>query len=149
MFTLLNGKRLVEKMNFHPPFSASLFFVYLGRKQNTSIEVKRYMEKFPPAGIIVERISELSRLMVKCKTLAAFNELIEEHEKLVSEHLSMQRTGEKQFNDFFGKVKSLGAWGGDFVMMTCDRDPGYLQRYLLKKGISSFFSFDELVLNED
>ena len=34
----------------------------------------------------------------------------------------MKRIKENAFSDYFGQVKSLGAWGGDFVLVTGNED---------------------------
>jgi len=42
-------------------------------------------------------------------------------------------------------VKSLGAWGGDFVMIASDADEKELLNYLHEKNIKVIFRYGELV----
>ena len=52
------------------------------------------------------------------------------------------------FLDFPGAVKSLGAWGGDFVLMTWRRDLSELKQYLNRKSLDVVFRFDKIVLQQ-
>jgi hypothetical protein len=47
------------------------------------------------------------------------------------------------FPDFKGIVKSLGAWGGDFVMVLSKQNP---KEYFIEKGYTTILSYDEMVL---
>jgi hypothetical protein len=51
---------------------------------------------------------------------------------------------EALFSDFNGEVKSLGAWGGDFVMVLSDSDP---TSYFSSKGFETVISYDEMILS--
>jgi hypothetical protein len=87
--------------------------------------------------------------MMTCSKLDDFNKLVVEHESIVSESLDLTTAKDLHFKDYWGEVKSLGAWGGDFVMMTNDRSPEELYKYLEEKGYNICFSYDELILNAD
>jgi hypothetical protein len=47
------------------------------------------------------------------------------------------------FSDFKGEIKSLGAWGGDFVMVISESDP---TAYFSEKGFTTVISYDEMIL---
>ena len=47
------------------------------------------------------------------------------------------------FKDFDGYIKSLGAWGGDMIMVTSQIDPS---KYFTEKGYSTIFKFKELLV---
>jgi len=110
LYTYHIQKPVIETVDFYPPFSSNLFFVFTGRKQKSSDQVNYYKGLVQPDAKKLERISELSRRMTGCRTLDEFNEIIVEHEMLVSEQIKMQGIVETLFSDFSGKVKSLGAW---------------------------------------
>ena len=48
------------------------------------------------------------------------------------------------FNDYKGEIKSLGAWGGDFVLAA---GPNNSKEYFQKKGYKIVFSFKEILKN--
>ncbi len=45
-----------------------------------------------------------------------FEELLILHEKLISKAIGISPIQERLFSDYKGVIKSLGAWGGDFVL---------------------------------
>ena len=56
-----------------------------------------------------------------------------------------KRIKEARFLDLEGEIKSLGAWGGDFAMMTWNDSKKKLIRYLEEKNIYTMFTFEELI----
>ncbi len=61
--------------------------------------------------------------------LKEFENCLYEHERVVSNALDMPRVKDRLFSDYWGAVKSLGAWGGDFVMVTSDRSREETKEY--------------------
>ena len=72
--------------------------------------------------------------------------MIREHEMLISSLLGASTIRQRMFNDLPGEVKSLGAWGGDFCMLTWRDDPWLLSKYLKSKGLGTWFNFNDIVL---
>ncbi len=72
-----------------------------------------------------------------------FAKLMEQHEIIMSDVLETKTVKEKLFPDFKGVVKSLGAWGGDFVMVISKENP---TNYFINKGYPTVFSYEEMVL---
>ena len=52
---------------------------------------------------------------------------------------------EPLFTDLEGWVKSLGAWGGDFVMIASPLPAEKLLSYLAAKGLTTVFNYNQLV----
>ncbi len=136
----------VESIDFNPIFKDKLFFVYLGKKQNSAdgISAFKKLGKYDSGNI--SRISDITKQLITTNDFDLFKELITEHEVIMSRILGMPTVVSLYFNDFDGAVKSLGAWGGDFVMMASDLPENEIKSYLFKKGFNTVFRFDELVL---
>ena len=66
--------------------------------------------------------------------------MINQHEDIIENHIGIENIKKKYFSDFKGSIKSLGAWGGDFIMATRND-----KNYFLNKGYSTIFSFKELI----
>ena len=66
--------------------------------------------------------------------------MINQHEEIMQNHIGIETIKNKYFSDYTGSIKSLGAWGGDFVMATRND-----KSYFLKKGYKTIFSFKELI----
>ena len=52
---------------------------------------------------------------------------------------------EKFFSDFQGSIKSLGAWGGDFILATGNKST---KKYFLDKGFKTIIPFNKICLLE-
>ena len=138
----------VEAVDFTPPFADHLFFIYQGQKQNSSKEVKAFLEKADPEALQkdIEAVSEISRSLPKCETLDDFGLLMQCHERIISRCIG-QEPVQKRFSDFEGVLKSLGAWGGDFILAATQWDEKQVRAYFKEKGLEVVFGYNELVLN--
>ena len=77
-----------------------------------------------------------------CQTLKDFNYLIFSHEKIISNLISRDTVKDIFFDDFNGEIKSLGAWGGDFILVSSINNP---TTYFKKKGFKTIFKFDDII----
>ena len=75
-----------------------------------------------------------------------FSNAIDKHEARMSIILENNTVKELLFNDFNGSIKSLGAWGGDFIMVISKENP---TTYFNSKGYETIFTFEELILNSE
>ena len=139
---------LVETIDFNPRFSNHLFFIYQGQKQSSSKEIKAFMEKANPLDLQndIEAISEISRAVPKCENLDEFGMLMQCHERIIARCIG-QEPVQKRFPDFEGVLKSLGAWGGDFILAATNWDKNQVKAYFKGKGLEVVFGYNELVLN--
>jgi hypothetical protein len=131
---------------FQPAFRDQLFFVYLGNKQNSREGIQHYRTR--QRGQDPNRIRTFDRLswaMASASTLDDFEAAIREHEIRLSKLLEMPRVKERFFEDYSGEVKSLGAWGGDFVMATARGSEEETRAYFRNKGFPTIFRADELL----
>lgn len=148
----LEGKNPSWKFHpFFPSFHSHLFFVYLGTKQNSKEAIHFYFDKKKEGDGHEEAlslISNITREMCRCKSLADFKELMIRHEEIVGRYLGLQPVKEKLFPTLPIVVKSLGAWGGDFVMIAYDGNLEEL-RSLLGPRYKTIYSFQDLVLHPD
>ena len=89
-------------------------------------------------------ISQISEEFVQSKNLQTFENLIVEHENIISSIIKLTPVKEKLFPDYFGAIKSLGAWGGDFVLVTGnEKTPAYFKN----KGYKTILSYSEMILS--
>ena len=134
-------ERVVQKIDFNPSFKNDLIFIHLNQKQNSreGINLYRSKEKSPQ---LIQEFSTLTKRVLQVQTLEEFSELMILHEKNLGEFLGIETVSEKYFENCPSFVKSLGAWGGDFVMSS--KFSGY-QDYFSGKGFASIFSYEELI----
>ena len=139
---------MVEIVDFNPPFAKHLFFVYQGQKQSSSKEIKAFLEKANPYDLQndIEAVSEISRALPKCQTLDEFAMLLQCHERIIARCIG-QEPVQKRFPDFEGVLKSLGAWGGDFILAATGWGENQVKEYFKGKGLEVVFGYKEIVLN--
>ena len=140
---------MVEIVDFNPTFAEHLFFVYQGQKQSSSKEIKAFLGKANPTDLQndIEAVSEISRAVPKCESLDEFAMLLQCHERIIARCIG-QEPVQKRFPDFEGVLKSLGAWGGDFILAATGWDETQVKEYFKRKGLEVVFGYKEIVLNE-
>jgi len=137
------GKPIVEKVNFKPAFKENLFFVYLNKKQNSRAAIASYYENDNNLSHAIAYINDITRASLNAKTVTIFSSQLEKHESFMSTVLEKKTVKEMLFPDFDGVVKSLGAWGGDFVLVVSEINP---TAYFKDKGYETILSYDEMIL---
>ena len=137
----------VKPIDFHPSFADHLFFIYQGQKQSSSKEVKAFLEKANPVDLQkdIDSISWISHAVPQCQSLDEFGMLMQCHERIISRCLG-QEPVQKRFPDFEGVLKSLGAWGGDFILAATEWDENQVKAYFKEKGLEVVFGYKEMVL---
>jgi len=144
LYHLENGKPIVERVGFDPVFSENLYFVYLDKKQNSKAAIASYYDN--PKNDLAKAIAgndKITQEVLNAKNLEAFAWAIEKHENEMSAILKIETVKESLFSDFEGTVKSLGAWGGDFVLVIATENP---TDYFKEKGFRTIISYKEMVL---
>ena len=53
---------------------------------------------------------------------------------------------QKEYPDFPGQLKSLGAWGGDFLMAITQQPFEQVKAYFHDKGMNTIFRYQDLIL---
>lgn len=134
-----------HEFEFDPSFIDKLFFVYLGKKENSESSVKIHGRKFRNKKEVIDKISAISEEITKVKTFSKFNSLIEEHETIIGKTLDLPPIKEKEFSDFSGSIKSLGAWGGDFILASTEKGESYVKNYFSSKGLEEVLPYKEMV----
>lgn len=132
---------------FAPSFAENIFFVYQGKKQDSAEGIRQYRNQ--SRGVAADDVANGTRLtekMLNAASLREFEQLMAEHEALISSMLGMPTLKETLFHELPGAVKSLGAWGGDFCMLTWHADQASLEAYLKSKGLQTCFNFNDIVL---
>ena len=89
------------------------------------------------------KINSLGDMIVKEKNQKKFNEMIKEHEEIISNIIYKKPIQSTLFKDFNGQIKSLGSWGGDFILASGDNET---PKYFYKKGYETIIPFSEMRL---
>ena len=134
---------------FDPVFKDNLYFVFMGNKADSFKAIEAYLNKKMNNTAVVNELSKISCLLEEATTLRQFNSLIKSHEQIVSETLNMTTMKDACFSDFWGEVKSLGAWGGDFVLVTSNKSSEETKEYFSLRGNQVVIPYEEMVYNKN
>lgn len=147
LYSVKEHKPEFQRVTFNPPFADKIYFVYQGNKQDSAEGVQKYRSKTAdPGPDLIYHASKLTDRMLAATSLKEFEQVIGEHETMISNLLDTPSIRQTTFSDLPGEVKSLGAWGGDFCMITWRDDPGLIRAFLESKGLKTWFSFSDIVL---
>lgn len=147
LYQLTEGKAKVYPIYYNPPFAASLFFVYLNKKQNSREGIALYEGLKKNKKPLVTQLSQLTEEIYRTHSLDTFSKLLSEHEAVLSSYLRLTTVKDSLFKDFSGTIKSLGAWGGDFVLAIGEES--YIKEYFISKGMQTILPFAQIILPTD
>jgi mevalonate kinase len=144
----LNGDQPeYEQVKFDPPFTGNIYFVYLGKKQRSMEEVRKFKNNAKFALSDIRSVSEITQELITVNMLDDFEKLLREHEDILSKILKTEPVSKKFFGGYKGGVvKSLGAWGGDFVLITSKKDKKEFMREISSFGFKTVYTFKDLVI---
>lgn len=134
----------VQPVGFNPEFKENIYFVYLNKKQNSKSAINAYYNNRNEH--LAENIAKnniITSTILNAATLKEFAVAVEKHEIHLSNILETRTIKEIAFPDFKGVIKSLGAWGGDFVMVISKENP---KDYFASKGYETMLTYDEMIL---
>lgn len=142
-YQLQKGKPHITEVNFNPPFKENLYFVYLNKKQNSRDGIASYRSNKGNTTSAISEINDITSKIINSITLNDFECLIESHESIISKIIKLKPVKDLLFSDFNGSTKSLGAWGGDFILVTSTENPS---SYFKNKGFSTIVPFIDMIL---
>lgn len=147
LYNLLQGNPVWETVNHVPPFKDHVYFLYLGQKQNSREGIARYRKLDIDYGKLVTEVTLCTITLQAAQQIDTLQQSMEWHESLIANALQLETVKDRLFPDFDGAVKSLGAWGGDFVMVVSPQNTSEIMSYFEAKGYHTLLTWDELVLN--
>jgi len=143
-FNNYNNKISISNSKFDPIYKENIFFIYLGNKQNSRDGIKDYKSKKNKlTQDIIEQFKSINEKIVITDSLKEFEQCLTKHELLISKLIDIEPIKNRLFKDYDkGIVKSLGAWGGDFVLVTGTKNA---MSYFLNKGYKTIFEYSKLI----
>ena len=143
VYRLQDGKPVVKEVAFEPAFKECLYFVYLNKKQSSKIAIASYNKNTSSKAAMIAEINSITEEILTAQNLHSFCELLEKHETILSNFMGLEKVKTVLFSDFSGTIKSLGAWGGDFILAVAEENP---HAYFRKKGYETIVLYSEMVL---
>lgn len=134
----------VQNVEFPEKLKPYIYFVHLNQKQNSREAIQNYRQLKPEnLSEFISKVNFITDEILICQDVSGFQNLLLKHETLLTEILQIETVQQRLFSDFSGVVKSLGAWGGDFVMAVSEQNP---EEYFRNKGFSTILDYETMIL---
>ena len=137
-----DAQPLAHEIDFQPQIADELFFVYLNQKQNSRESIAKF-DKHKLTPEIREELGSMPEKFIDASCdREAFEKVMARHERIISDLIDLPPVKQRLFKDYPHAIKSLGGWGGDFVLVTGDQNA---HEYFRKKGHNDIYSWKGLV----
>lgn len=143
LYQLNDQMPMVQEAAFHPPFKDAIYFIYLNKKQNSREGITAYRKSAFDKEKFISALTTITKQIISCTEVQGFKDLLVAHEKVIAQILNLKPIKDVLFQDYEGAIKSLGAWGGDFIMAVGSKDT---PNYFKKKGYPTILTYAEMVL---
>ena len=140
-YRLRNKRPTVTIAPFSPPYKNELYFIHLNKKQNSRDGIAYYKGKELDIHAPISQINNITQRILTSTKLQQFEKLITKHEAILGEILNVPPVKQRLFPDFKGAIKSLGAWGGDFILATGNKNT---PKYFNDKGYSTVIPYSKM-----
>lgn len=141
--TDINNPTIEIANKFDPPFKDKLFFIYLKKKKDSKEAIQNYkLTNKKDLTKTIEQINTITSKISITNNFKEFEKLLKKHEELISSILLCKTIQEKLFKNYKGSIKSLGGWGGDFVLVTGN----YVDmKYFSDKGYDTILPYADII----
>ncbi|HUH26357.1 MAG TPA: GYDIA family GHMP kinase [Flavobacterium sp.] len=142
-YQVVNNKPIVNQVVFNPLFKKHIYFVYLNQKRDSKEAIANFKKKQKDLTEQIKEVSKMTDELLQISDLETFITFFKRYENNLSQVLEVQTIQQQLFPDFNGLVKSLGGWGGDFVMVASKENP---TNYFIEKGFETIVSYEDMIL---
>lgn len=142
-YQVKNNQPIVEQVVFNPTFKEHIYFLYLNQKRDSKEAIANFRKKQKNLTDEVGEVSKMTEELLKIQHLETFISFFKRYEQNLSAILETPTIQEQLFPDFNGLVKSLGGWGGDFVMVASKENP---INYFKEKGFEIIIKYQDMIL---
>jgi len=142
-YQVVSNEPVVEQAAFNPTFKDYIYFVYLNKKRDSKDAIANFRKKQKNLSAEIKQVSQMTDELLQIQDLQFFINFFKKYEQNLSEILETPTIQKELFNDFNGLVKSLGGWGGDFVMVASEQNP---TEYFKQKGYNIIIPYNDMIL---
>lgn len=142
-YQVVNKQPIVEQVTFNPSFKEHIYFVYLNKKRDSKDAIANFRKKQKNLSAEIQQVSQMTDELLQIQDLKFFIDFLKKYEQNLSEILETPTIQNELFPDFIGLIKSLGGWGGDFVMVASEENP---TEYFKQKGYNIIISYSDMIL---
>ena len=122
------------------------YFAYLNKKQDSREGINLYRNLGDNKSAIIHEISSITKELIKKQNLEDWIYLLGKHEEIISSSLSIPRAADTVLKGLPFFSKSLGAWGGDFVMILTDLNSNEISQELKKLNLNTIMLYNSFLV---
>lgn len=147
VYSIKHQIQTINPIQLEKSFFDQVFFVHLNKKQNSFEAVTSYNDIKTEIELqeCIESLNQITNRFLESNTLQEWEAAMNEHEYLISTILEQETIKEKLFPMYPNSIKSLGAWGGDFIMATGTIEDS---SYFTERGYKTVSFFNEMLLKD-
>jgi mevalonate kinase len=138
-----------QPLKWSPDFTDQLYFVHLENKRNSREAMASFDKRFPDKSQLKAWLNTMVHLTMQIQfaaKLSDFEKHLAKHEEVISSLIGQSTAKALHFRDYPGVVKSLGAWGGDFVLVSSDQVFDKTKAYFSERGFNTIVPWSEMIL---
>lgn len=143
LYQLKDSIAVVTPILFSPECTKNIYFVYLNQKQNSKTAIENYKKNTFDKPQAIAKINQITETICTTNDFSVFENALKLHEIELSLLLNQNTIQHQLFADFKGTIKSLGAWGGDFVLVFSKENP---HNYFELKGFTTVLAYADMIL---
>jgi mevalonate kinase len=136
----------IESIQISENIKPYCYFAYLNKKQDSREGINLYRKIGNDKTAFIQEISSITEELIKKQNLEDWIYLLGKHEEIISSSLSIPRAADTVLKGLPFFSKSLGAWGGDFVMIVTDEGFDNVKQELSNYSLRNIFPFSELLV---
>lgn len=145
LYQLENKKPVYKTTTIHFPFAENLFFIHLNQKQNSREGIAHYRQLTIDKQPVIQQLNKITQNIFQAENLQQFEHLLNQHEEIIAQSLQLKKVKDLFFPNYWGSVKSLGAWGGDFVLATSHKTKAETLHYFQQKGYETILDYKDII----
>ena len=142
-YQVVDNEPVVEQVTFKPTFKDHIYFVYLNKKRDSKDAIANFRKKQKNLSAEIKQVSQMTDELLEIQDLETFVSFFKNYEQNLGEILETSTIQKELFPDFNGLIKSLGGWGGDFVMVASEQNP---REYFKQKGYNIIIPYSDMIL---
>ena len=136
----------VKSIQLSEELTKQIAFLFLEKKQNSREGISHYLSLKEDKMSAIQEVTAISEAILQTTDIVEFESLLTAHEEVIAQLMGYEKVKDLLFPDYNGVVKSLGAWGGDFALITYDGDFEIVKEYFSQKGYETLIPYHELII---
>jgi mevalonate kinase len=136
-----------QEIQFNEKVTNCLYFVYLNKKQNSRNAINYYKSiNSISKKELINDLNQITEHLQINSNVSDWIYLLKNHEALISKSLKLDKVSIVLGNKMPFFTKSLGAWGGDFILCISEETEDEVKSKFNQIGYNNIFSYNDFIL---